>query len=204
LFDLERSKLFLTHWQLAGHTADLAAIGDWLSFDLLGERAVMMRGQDGNIRAFHNLCRHRGARVVDGTSGKCKNAIVCPFHGWVYNLDGTLCGAAQPESFGTMDRSQFGLRPIEMQIWHGFIFLRFAPGPQPDVANWLAPYAADFASFRLDELVAVNLPSWQTELPVNWKSVRDVDNEGYLCHWRTRLCKNFMAAATSTLIMVLA
>ena len=179
LFELERREVFLTHWQLAGHTADLPNIGDWLAFDLLGERAVVMRGQDGVIRAFHNLCRHRGARVVDGVSGTCKSAIVCPFHGWVYNLDGSLRGAAQPESFGAMDRSKFGLKPIEMQIWHGFIFLRFAPGPQPDVADWLAPYAADFAAFRLDALVSVPTPGWATDLPVNWKSVRDVDNEGY-------------------------
>ena len=78
-----------------------------------------------------------------------------------------------------MDRSKFGLKPIEMQIWHGFLFRRFAPGPQPDVADWLAPYAADFAAFRLDQLVAVTTPGWATDLPVNWKSVRDVDNEGY-------------------------
>lgn len=179
LFDLERTKVFLTHWQLAGHTADLPGTGDWLGFDLLGERAVVMRGSDGVIRAFHNLCRHRGARVVDGASGIRKSAIVCPFHGWVYNLDGTLRGVAQPESFGTKDRGQFGLKPIEMQIWHGFIFLRFAAGPQPDVADWLSPYATDFAAFRLGDLAAVTTPGWATNLPVNWKSLRDVDNEGY-------------------------
>lgn len=83
LFDLERDHVFLTHWQLAGHTADLPDPGDWLGFDLLGERAVVIRGTDGVIRAFHNLCRHRGARVVDGASGTCKSAIVCPFHGCV-------------------------------------------------------------------------------------------------------------------------
>ncbi|MEZ5885420.1 MAG: aromatic ring-hydroxylating dioxygenase subunit alpha [Paracoccaceae bacterium] len=179
LFELERSELFLTHWQLVGHVGDLPAPGDWITFDLLGERAVIMRGRDGIVRAFHNLCRHRGARVVDGASGHCKGAMVCPFHGWVYNLDGSLRGAARPETFGEMDRSQFGLKPVEMELWHGFIFLRFHPGPQPSVANWLAPYEADFAAYRAEELLPADAAFWDSELAVNWKSVRDVDNEGY-------------------------
>jgi carnitine monooxygenase subunit len=107
LFELERSEVFLKQWQIVGHVSDIPAQGDWLAFDLLGERAVVMRGQDDVVRAFHNLCRHRGARVVDGVSGHCKNAMVCPFHGWVYNLDGTLRGAARPETFGGM-RWRFG------------------------------------------------------------------------------------------------
>lgn len=179
LFELERDHLFLTHWQLAGHESDVALPGDWLSFDLLGERAVIMRGADGAVRAFHNLCRHRGARVVDGTQGHCKGAIVCPFHGWVYNLDGTLRGAAQPSTFGEMDRADFGLKPIEMQVFHGFLFLRFHPGPQPAIADLLAPYDADFTAWGAGDIVPVSAPDWYVDLPVNWKSVRDVDNEGY-------------------------
>ena len=135
MFDLEREEIFLRHWQVAGHTCDIPAPGDWLSFDLLGERAVVMRGQDGVVRAFHNLCRHRGARVVQGDKGHCKGAVVCPFHGWVYNLDGTLRGAAVPTSFGAMDRAKFGLKPIELEVFHGFILLRFNPGPQPGAAR---------------------------------------------------------------------
>ena len=117
MFALERSQIFLTHWQVAGHTSDIPAPGDWLSFDMLGERGLVMRGQDGVIRAFHNLCRHRGARVVDGV--------------------------------------------------------------QPSVKAMLAPYDADFAAYDLENVLSVNLPDWGTTLPVNWKSVRDVDNEGY-------------------------
>ena len=179
MFDLERTNLFLTHWQIAGHVNDLPAPGDWLTFDLLGERAMVIKGRDGVVRAFHNLCRHRGARVVDGAQGQCKGALVCPFHGWVYNTDGTLRGPARPETFGEMDREKFGLKPVEMQVWHGFIFLRFLPGPQPDVAEFLKIYDADFTDFRADELLPVHTPDWATTLPVNWKSVRDVDNEGY-------------------------
>ena len=179
LFDLERDQVFLTHWQVGGHVNDIPAPGDWFAFDLLGERAVVMRGQDGEVRAFHNLCRHRGARVVDGAKGHCKGSVVCPFHGWVYNLDGTLRGAARPESFGGMNRKDFGLKPVEIEVFHGFIFLRLHPGPQPSVAEWLGPYDADFAAYRAEGLLPAGGPTWQQDLPVNWKSVRDVDNEGY-------------------------
>ena len=179
IFALERSSVFLTHWQVVGHVSDLPEVGDWLTFDILGERAVVMRGQDGIVRAFHNLCRHRGARVVDGVQGSCRGSIVCPFHGWVYNLDGTLRGASRPDSFNGFDREKFHLKPIEMEVFHGFIFLRFEPGPQPPVADLLAPFAADFAAYRSDDLVSDGPSRWITELPVNWKSVRDVDNEGY-------------------------
>lgn len=180
LFALERTEVFLKQWQIVGHISDIPANGDWLSFDMLGERAVVMRGSDGKVRAFHNLCRHRGARVVDGIAGHCKSAIVCPFHGWVYNLDGSLRGAARPETFGDMDRDSFGLKPIDMEIWHGFIFLRFlAGGGQPSVAEMLKPYDADFTAFRAEGILPTAKPSWGTTLPVNWKSVRDVDNEGY-------------------------
>ncbi len=179
LFDLERERVFLTHWQVVGHESDIPNAGDWLTYDILGERAMVMRGADGVARAFHNLCRHRGARVVDGSEGSCKGSIVCPFHGWVYNLDGTLRGASQPRSFGEMKREDFGLKPIEMQSFHGFLFLRFAPGPQSDITTLMAPFDADFASYRMQDVVPVRVPDWSTELPVNWKSVRDVDNEGY-------------------------
>ena len=179
LFALERDKVFMTHWQFVGHECDIPNPGDWVAFDLLGERALIMRGKDGVVRAFHNLCRHRGARVVDGAQGHCKGAIVCPFHGWVYNLDGTLRGAAQPTTFGEMKREDFGLKPIEMEIFQGFIFIRFAAGPQPSLAELLAPLLSDFTAYDVKSIVPVEVPDWSTDLPVNWKSVRDVDNEGY-------------------------
>ena len=71
------------------------------------------------------MCRHRGSRVVADSQGTCKNALVCPFHGWVYNLDGTLRGAARPRSFPDLDKTEFGLMPLDLEIWMGFIFIRF-------------------------------------------------------------------------------
>jgi len=178
LLELEKREVFLTHWQIAGHISDLPKPGSYITFDLSEERAIVVRGDDGVVRAFNNLCRHRGGRVATEPKGQCKNALVCPFHGWVYNFDGSLRGPARPKSFGDFDKSNFGLKPLEVEIWHGFIFVRFRPGPQPAVATLLASYEQDMSAYKPEDMVPVG-EFWFDRSPVNWKSVRDVDNEGY-------------------------
>ena len=128
MLELEKDMLFRRHWQLACHVSDVPEPGDFLTLDLVGERALVVRGKDGVVRAFHNLCRHRGSRVVAEDQGRCR-AIICPFHGWVYNLDGTLRGAAEPGSFPDLDPQEWGLKPIDMDIWQGFVFVRFPARP---------------------------------------------------------------------------
>ena len=90
LYQLECDTLFRRHWQIACHSADVPNAGDYVAFDLVGERALIVRGKDGVVRAFHNLCRHRASRVVAGESGNCPGVITCPFHAWSYDLDGRL------------------------------------------------------------------------------------------------------------------
>ncbi|MGB6119381.1 MAG: aromatic ring-hydroxylating dioxygenase subunit alpha [Mesorhizobium sp.] len=178
LLDLEKAQLFRTHWQIVGHVSDVPEPGDYLAMDVVGERALVVRGKDGVVRGFHNMCRHRGSRVVAEDKGSCKNALVCPFHGWVYNLDGTLRGAARPRSFPELDKNEFGLKPLDLEIWMGFIFIRFRSGPQPSVAELMKPHEAEIAHYRAADMVPAG-GIWTSVSNVNWKSVRDVDNEGY-------------------------
>ncbi|TAA62688.1 SRPBCC family protein [Shinella sp. JR1-6] len=178
LLELERQHVFREHWQIACHVSDIPEPGNYLAMDVVGERALILRGQDGAVRAFHNICRHRGSRLVADEKGSCRNALVCPFHGWVYNLDGTLRGAARPRSFPPLDKNEFALKALECEIWQGFVFIRFAPGPQPSVAALMKPFEAELAHYRTGEMIPAGA-IWTQETPVNWKSVRDVDNEGY-------------------------
>ena len=178
LLELEKEHVFRSHWQIIGHVSDVPEAGDYLTMDVVGERALVVRGKDGVVRGFHNLCRHRGSRVVADQQGSCKNALVCPFHGWVYNLDGTLRGAARPRSFPELDKVEFGLKPIDLEIWMGFIFIRFRQGPQPSVAELMRPVEAEMVHYRAAEMVPA-WGIWTQQSAVNWKSVRDVDNEGY-------------------------
>lgn len=176
---LEKDVLFRRHWQIAGHVADIPNPGDFITFDCVGERALILRDTDGTVRAFHNLCRHRGARVVAGARGTCRTAIVCPFHGWSYALDGTLRGVAAPSSLPALDKSAHGLKPIELDIWMGFLFVRFLPGRQPPVPTLLARHDAEVAPYGIDRMQAAEGSWWDQEIAANWKAVRDVDNEGY-------------------------
>ncbi|MCO5080721.1 MAG: aromatic ring-hydroxylating dioxygenase subunit alpha [Rhizobiaceae bacterium] len=178
LLELEKEHVFRKHWQIVGHISDLPNPGDYLAMDVVGERALVVRGKDGEVRAFHNLCRHRGSRVVAESQGTCKNALVCPFHGWVYNLDGTLRGAARPRSFPDLDKTEFGLMPLELEIWMGFIFIRFRESGQPSVAELMAPVTEEISHYDVPDMVP-SYGIWTQTTPVNWKSVRDVDNEGY-------------------------
>jgi len=178
MLELEKQHIFREHWQIACHISDLPESGSYLTLDIVGERALILRGQDDQIRGFHNICKHRGSRLVADEQGKCRNALVCPFHGWVYNLDGTLRGPSRPNSFPPLDKVEFGLTPLDTEIWMGFVFIRFAKGPQGSVAEVMAPFAAELAPYQSETMVPSGEIFTQTT-PVNWKSVRDVDNEGY-------------------------
>ena len=177
--EVEKDVLFRRHWQLVCHVNDLPEHGDYMALDVVSERALVVRGRDGAVRAFHNVCRHRGSRVVAHDKGHCSSAIVCPFHGWTYNLDGTLRGAAQPQSLPKLDLIEFGLPPLEMEIWHGFVFVRFKPGPQPAISDIMGRFEDELAPYELSTLLPAISRPWTETSEVNWKSVRDVDNEGY-------------------------
>lgn len=179
LFELECETLFKTHWQFVCHVNEAAEIGAYVTFDVAGERALVIRGHDGILRGFHNLCRHRGSRIVPDARGVCNKAMVCPYHGWAYNLDGGLRGIANRDTFPPMQAEKWGLKPLEMEIWNGLVFIRFQVGPQPAVAEILARFDDEIAPYDLANMVPTDSNSMDDLLAVNWKSVRDVDNEGY-------------------------
>lgn len=179
LLELEKEELFRKHWQLICHVSDVAEPGSYVAQDIVGERALILRGKDGVIRAFHNLCPHRGSRVVAEDRGQCKAVLTCPFHGWTFNLDGTLRGPAMPKMLPDLDPVKHGLKPLKMEIWHGFVFVRFKASDQPSVASVLARFDAEVAPYMSESMVPADNGGWTEVTDINWKSVRDVDNEGY-------------------------
>ncbi len=179
LFELESLNIFKKNWQLVCHESDLPEIGDYITYDMLGERALLVRGQDKQIRAFHNLCRHRGSRLVVGGRGNCRNVITCPFHAWVYNLDGTLRGPSRSETFPKLNKNEWGLKPIELDKFMGFYFVRFQPSNYPKASNILERHKEKFELYDTENIISASQISLSGRLPVNWKTVRDVDNEGY-------------------------
>ncbi len=180
LFALECDVLFRRYWQIVGHVNDIPNAGDYITLDIVGERALVIRDKSGHIHAFHNLCRHRASRVVADKSGNCPGVITCPFHAWSYELDGKLRGAARASSFPKLNKDEWGLKPIDIDIWHGLIFVRFQHGPQAPVATLLARHEDEVKQYMLNEMIPTNDGITESgTCPINWKSARDVDNEGY-------------------------
>jgi phenylpropionate dioxygenase-like ring-hydroxylating dioxygenase large terminal subunit len=178
-FALERERLFLANWMVVAHVSELAQPGDYATLDLLGERAVVVRGEDGALRAFHNVCRHRAAAVVKDGAGRCpEGGIRCPYHGWLYGLDGRLKAVPGEASFPGLDKAAFGLKPLDLEILLGFVFVRFRPGG-PSLAERLAPYLPELASYRLEEMEPRGSTVWEVDYEVDWKNIMDNFLEGY-------------------------
>jgi len=159
------------------HVSDLSEAGDWVRFDLIGESAFVMRGADGEVRAFYNVCRHRANRLVHGASGHCDGALSCTYHGWTYGLDGGLVSVPGEDSFPGLERARFGLKTAAVEIWRGFVFLRFE-GSAPSVAEIMVPYADELAQYRFEDLQPLSR-QWSKEAPIDWKNAIDNNIEGY-------------------------
>ncbi len=112
-------------WQVVCHTSDIAKPGDWQTLEFLNESIVVIRGDDMQVRAFTNVCRHRGSRLLSDVSG-CAKRLTCPYHGWTYGLDGRLIGVPGKSDYPGLDIDAHGLVPVELEVWRGFIFVRLA------------------------------------------------------------------------------
>jgi phenylpropionate dioxygenase-like ring-hydroxylating dioxygenase large terminal subunit len=170
-FERERQTVFRTAWQVVCHLNDVPNAGDYQTLDFLGEQVMVVRGDDGQVRSFHNACRHRAARLADGQQGNCGHRIVCPYHAWSYGLDGTLKSTPRWQGFDGLDLAAHGLKPVEQEIFAGFVFVRFAPG-LPSVAEMMAPYAHELAPHGFEDLQPQGRVTLRPR-DVNWKNVGD-------------------------------
>lgn len=166
--ELERRRVFLPAWHLVCHESDIPGIGDYSTFALMGELAFVARGKDGTIRAFHNVCRHRAARLLDGEQGNCGRNIVCPYHAWTYQLDGRLSGVPYLEQYENFDRANHGLVPIESASFAGFVFIRFERGGAP-LADYMAPIAEELGIYKTAEMKPLRKVGTRIR-EVNWKN----------------------------------
>ncbi len=174
---LEIEQVFLRNWLFVGHVSELPRSGDYRCFGVGDERAVVVRDAEGEIRAFFNNCRHRASRVVADDEGHCGKAFICPFHGWSYNLDGSLRNIPKADSFPELERATYGLKPLDCEVWHGLVFIRFG-GDGPSVAEMLAAAEEEIGLYCMEQMQALG-DSYDFDFDLDWKAVVDVDNEGY-------------------------
>ena len=170
-FAHEVERVFRPSWQVVCHVNDIPKPGDYHTFDFLNEAIVVIRGDDGVVRAFHNVCRHRASRLVDGPSGHCNVRLTCRYHAWSYDLAGNLAGIPFRDTFVGLDPAEHGLKPVEHEIYHGFIFVRLAGGG-PSVAEMMAPYEHEIAAYRMEELMPLGRVTLRPR-EVNWKQIAD-------------------------------
>ncbi|MGB5154059.1 MAG: aromatic ring-hydroxylating dioxygenase subunit alpha, partial [Candidatus Sulfotelmatobacter sp.] len=120
--ELERLSVFSRTWQLVARTEQVKTPGQFVSTFVAGEPVVVVRGSDGALRAFYNVCRHHAAAVVTEPCGQA-SLLHCPYHGWNYGLDGSLKGMPEFEGVENFDRAQNGLVPIRVETWECFVFI---------------------------------------------------------------------------------
>jgi phenylpropionate dioxygenase-like ring-hydroxylating dioxygenase large terminal subunit len=174
--EAEKERVFATSWQIVCHLNDIPNPGDYHTLDFLGEPLAAVRGKDRGVKAFFNVCRHRAARLLDGGSGHCAGRIVCPYHAWTYDLGGRLTAVTHRKEFADFALDQYGLKPVETEVYKGFVFVRLKPG-LPSVAEMLAPYESELAAYRLEELQPMGRVTLRTR-HVNWKNVTDNYSDG--------------------------
>jgi len=174
-FAVEMERVIRPSWQIVCHESDVARAGDWHALDYLGESVIVLRGHDAKLRAFTNVCRHRGSRLLDGASGSA-SLIVCPYHAWTYNLDGSLRGIPLRETYGAIDTARLGLAAVELELHQGFIFVRLKTGG-PSVAEMMTPYSDEIGLYRFEALRGLGRVTLRPR-PVNWKNVGDNYSDG--------------------------
>jgi phenylpropionate dioxygenase-like ring-hydroxylating dioxygenase large terminal subunit len=174
-FAAETQRIFRPAWQIVCHQSDIPCPGDYHILDYLDESVLVIRGEDGAVRAFANVCRHRGARLLDGPSG-CARKLVCPYHAWTYDMAGRLTGVPHRASYA-MDPADHGLVPIDLDQFQGFLFVRLQNDGGPTVGQMIAPYLSDIAPYRFADLDPIGRVTLRPRA-INWKNIGDNYSDG--------------------------
>jgi phenylpropionate dioxygenase-like ring-hydroxylating dioxygenase large terminal subunit len=177
-FERERERIFRRVWLMVGRVEEVAGVGDYIVHEnpTLRASVVIVRGKDGEVRAFHNSCSHRGVALVCQLKGTA-SSFRCPYHGWLYGNDGALRGVPSEKDFPHVEKAANGLTPVALEMWNGFIFLNFSPVPDVTLREYLAGLDA-----VLDGMPFQDYPfqiKIRGDIDSNWKFLVNAFNEGY-------------------------
>ena len=178
LLRLEQEKIFRSAWQYAGHLGELPEQGTFFTTRAGRTPVVVTRARDGELRAFLNVCRHRGFPVAQG-AGK-RETIQCPYHAWTYGLDGSLRAAPRASEEEDFRQDELGLVPVSVGTWGPFVFVNTQPDAEP-LADALGSMPAQVAELGLDVDELVHYTRWEAEVDANWKIVCENFLECYHC-----------------------
>ena len=177
IHDQEMSAIFQCSWLYVGHVSDLPDVGSYLTEEVAGQPILIVRSQDNSLCAFFNVCQHRGHTLLSGR-GQLKGRIVCPYHAWCYGLDGALLSARMTRDIPNFDLAEFPLKPVQLAMAAGLLFVNFDPTASPVDGDLL-----DF-----EETIIGHIPEmseyaakhrFDFDIAANWKVVVDNFSEGY-------------------------
>jgi len=177
IHEFERREWFRRDWLLVGRVEEVARPGTYVRVAVDDEPIVIVRGRDEVLRGFYNVCRHRGTAVVEG---RCGTAVrfQCPYHAWIYDLDGRLIRAKHTEDLDGFSLDGFGLVPVRVETWQGFVFVSLDPGATA-LLDWLGDLVPHLARFSLGDLRVAHEVAY--EVDANWKFIAENYSECYHC-----------------------
>jgi phenylpropionate dioxygenase-like ring-hydroxylating dioxygenase large terminal subunit len=187
-FALERERVLYREWFCAGRADQLRRPGSLVVLDVAGESVLLVRTRAGELRAHYNVCRHRGSQVVptppappeaEPTAAHKVGSLRCPYHSWTYGLDGGLLRAPWTEDVDGFDQAGFGLHPVGVATWGGFVFLHLTPAEAVPLADQLGPVPERLRRYPLDDLWVGRRLAYR--VAANWKLVAENYNECYHC-----------------------
>jgi len=176
-WELERKAIFLRSWIHIGHVCEIPEPGSFIKreVEFAGASLLIVRGRDGEVRTFHNVCTHRGTQLTQESCGK-RSRFSCPYHNWTFGTDGSLLSAPDFERF-YVAKEDVGLKQVATEVLAGMIFVNFAPEPEQTVREFFGPIADEMET--LPAASAVSITEWTYEIPANWKTNFDNFQENY-------------------------
>ena len=164
----EQERIFARSWHCVGRASAIATAGDYILRTVAGESLIILRDRTGDLRAFFNVCRHRGTRLCEAVQGHVSETIQCPYHAWTYTTDGRLIGAPQMQEVPGFDKRDYPLHSAAIAEWEGFVFVNVARDPEP-FAEVFAPMLGRLTRFGLGALTVGHSVTY--EVRANWKLV---------------------------------
>ena len=164
----ELERFFFRMWVYVGRQEDIPSIGDFFVRDIAGESVIVVRQEQGRLRAYYNVCRHRGTRLTEVPSGRFAATIQCPYHAWTYNLDGRLLAAPQMDRAVGFCREDYSLQHAALEVWGGSIFLNLHEQPRP-LMDQVATLDDRFGLWRMNDLRVGKRVIY--DVAANWKLI---------------------------------
>lgn len=181
-YEQEIDKIFRRIWLHVGRAEEMAQPGDYKvkTLPFANTSLILTRDSNGQVRAFHNICSHRGNKVIAG--GDCHGharggGLVCRFHGWVYGTDGSVLSIPEVERFADLDHRALALPEVHAEVWEGFVFVNLAAEPATGLHEFLGDAGTRFTGFPFETMTATY--RYRTVLKCNWKVAQDAFSEGY-------------------------